>query len=53
MDLVLNNLRRLICRKTQTTNQIEQFDPITVCIYKMCLQIIYLIYMYKKGFGIK
>ena len=25
--------------------KIELFDRLTVCIYKMCLQIIYLIYM--------
>ena len=25
--------------------KIEQFDHLTVCIYKMCLQIIYLIHI--------
>ena len=25
--------------------EIEQFGDLTLCIYKMCLQIIYLIYM--------
>ena len=25
--------------------EIELFDYLTVCIYKMCLQIIYLVYM--------
>ena len=28
--------------------EIELFDHLTGCIYKMCLQIIYLIYMYKQ-----
>ena len=31
----------------------ELFEHLIVYIYKMCLQIIYQIYMYKKGFGIK
>ena len=26
MDLALNNLQRLICHKTQTTNQLSNFD---------------------------
>ena len=32
--------------------EIELFDHLTVCINKMCLLIIYLIYMKKTGFGI-
>ena len=33
--------------------ELELFDHLTVCIYKMCLQIIYIIYVFKTGFGIK
>ena len=32
--------------------EIELFDHLTVCIYKMCLEIMYLIYMYKKDLAL-
>ena len=32
--------------------EIELFDHLTVCIYKICLQIIFNLYV-KTGFGIK
>ena len=36
MDLALNNLQRLICYKTQTTNQpLEKFVKPFVCILKV------------------
>ena len=31
---------------------IELFDHLTVCIYKMCLKIMYLIYMYKQDLAL-
>ena len=41
MDLALNNLQRLICHKTQTTNQhhnLFQHSPFTIVNWKTSLQ---------------
>ena len=32
--------------------EIELFDHLTVCIYKMCSQTIYLIYMYEQDLAL-
>ena len=58
MDLALNNLQRLICHKTQTTDQptggvitvrvqsIDQIDMIeNYEIYRLCFWVTFLIYL--------
>ena len=45
MDLAFNNLKRLICHKTQQTKPKAAYKNV---IYKMSLEIKYLIFMYKK-----
>ena len=47
-----NHLTLLIYAEIELL-EIELFDHLTVYIYEICLQIIYLIYVYKTEFGIK
>ena len=43
-DFVLNNQQWLICHKTKV-NKIKFFGHLTVCIYKICIQNLYLMNM--------